>query len=80
MAMKFGLTYKILVYWLVVNAVMTICFGLLLAVICLFPDTVPALRNLIVEGPLARFIPYVIFLLIVSSLVSLSFYYDSPKC
>lgn len=77
--MKFGLTYNMLVYWLMGNAVLTICFGLLLALICLFPDFVPALRMLLVEGPLARFLPYVIFLLIVSSLVSLSFYYDSPK-
>jgi vacuolar-type H+-ATPase subunit I/STV1 len=75
--MKFGLNYKMLVYWLMGNAVVTIFFGLFLAAICLFPGWVPALRTLLAEGTLATFLPYLIFILIVTSLVSLAFYYDS---
>jgi len=75
--MKYGLNYKLLVYWLMGNAVVTICLGLFLAVICLFPACAPALRSLLAEGAMATFLPYLIFILIVTSLVSLAFYYDS---
>jgi len=77
--MKPGLSSKLLVYWLIGNAILTICFGLLLALICLFPTRAPALHALLVEGSLASFLPYIIFILIFSSFVSLSFYYDSRK-
>jgi len=75
--MKYGLNYKMLVYWLMANAVVTICLGLFLAVICLFPACAPTLRSLLAEGTMATFLPYLIFMLIVTSLVSLAFYYDS---
>lgn len=68
-----------LVYWLMANAVITICFGLLLAVICLYPTASPTLHSLLIEGSMASLLPYLIFLLVFSSLVSLSFYYDSRK-
>jgi len=77
MTMKHGLSSKMLVYWLMGNAILTICFGLILALICLFPSHVPALHALIVEGSLAGFLPYLIFVLIFSSFISLSYYYDS---
>ena len=75
--MKFGLNHKMLVYWLMGNAVVTICLGLFLAAICLFPAFAPTLRSLLVEGTMATFLPYLIFILIVTSLVILAFYYDS---
>ena len=75
--MKHGLNYKMLVFWVMVNAVITICFGLLLAVICLFPDFAPKLRTILAEGTVASLLPYLIFILIVSSLLSLTYYYDS---
>jgi hypothetical protein len=77
--MKLELNYKMLVYWLIGNAVVTICFGLFLAVVCLYPACAPLLSGLLAEGTIAGFLPYVIFILIVSSLVSLSFYYDSCR-
>ena len=45
--------------------------------ICLFPAFAPTLRSLLAEGTMATFLPYLIFILIVTSLVSLAFYYDS---
>jgi len=75
--MKIELNYKMLIYWLMGNAVVTICLGLFMAAICLFPGCAPTLRTLFAEGTVATFLPYVIFILIVTSLVSLAFYYDS---
>ena len=76
-AMKLGLNYKTLIYWLMGNAVVTICLGLFLAAVCLFPTCSPSLRNLLAEDSMATFLPYLIFILIVTSLASLAFYYDS---
>ena len=77
--MKSVINSKMLVYWLMGNAVLTICFGLILALICLFPTAAPALRTMLAEGIMARFVPYIIFILIVSSLISFAYYYDSRR-
>lgn len=79
MAMKFGLSYSKLVIWMTVNAVFTVCLGLFLALTCLVPGFVPGLRTLLTQGFMADMLPYVIFILVISSLVSLSFYYDSRR-
>lgn len=63
--------------WLVVNALLTACFGLFLALVCLFPSWAPAIRSLLLNDTVAMALPYIIFVLIVSSLLSISFYLDS---
>jgi len=77
--MKTGLSYKMLAYWLMTNAILTICFGLSLAVICLFPASVPALRAVLAEGTMAVFLPYLILIICVSSLVSFSYFFDTRR-
>jgi len=65
-----------LYYWFIVNAVITICFGLYLGMICLFPSLSPHIRALFFDANIDIFVPYMIFALIVSSIVSIVYFYD----
>jgi len=76
-AMKYDLNNTLLLNWLLCNSIITICFGLFLAMICLFPDCAPALADLFSRGSLDLMLPYIIFTLIATSLVSISCFYDS---
>jgi len=78
--MKNTLSFTTLTYWFIVNSVITICFGLFLAATCLFPSCAPAVRTLLVTETIAPMLPYIIFSLIVTSLISISFYVDSRWC
>lgn len=75
--MKYDLNNTLLFNWLLCNSIIAICFGLLLAMICLFPACAPALAVMFSRGSLDLMLPYIIFTLIVTSLVSISCYYDS---
>jgi hypothetical protein len=75
--MKYELNNSMLLNWFLCNAIITIFFGLFLAMICLFPACAPSLREMFSRGSLEMLLPYIIFTLIVSSLVSISCYYDS---
>lgn len=75
--MKQGIPFTVLSRWLVANAVITICLGLFLALACLFPSCAPGLHTLLCGEAIAPLLPYIIFALIVSALVSISFYVDS---
>lgn len=67
-----------LVCWLVANSLLTVCLGLFLAGVCLFPSWTPsALRTLLLDGTVAPLLPYIIFSLIAGSLLSVSFYRDT---
>jgi len=75
--MKHALNITMLTYWFIANSIMTIGFGLFLAAICLFPTWAPSVHMLLVNETSAPILPYVIFSLIVTSLVLISFYVDS---
>jgi ABC-type microcin C transport system permease subunit YejE len=76
-AMKYDLNNTVLLNWFLCNSIVTICFGLFLAMICLFPACSPSLAELFSRGSLDLMLPYIIFTLIVTSLVSISCFYDS---
>jgi hypothetical protein len=75
--MKKQINFTALTYWFIANSVLTICLGLFLAATCLFPSFAPAVRRLLFDETIAPVLPYIIFFLIVSSLISISFYVDS---
>ncbi|NVN90497.1 MAG: hypothetical protein HXX11_07805 [Desulfuromonadales bacterium] len=75
--MKKNINFTALTFWFIVNSVLTICLGLFLAVTCLIPSFAPAVRTLLFNENIAPLLPYIIFSLIVSSLVLISFYVDS---
>ena len=75
--MIYELDNKMLFRWLICNCVITICFGLLLALICLFPSCAPPLSTLFINGNMDLLLPYVIFVLVVSAMISMSCYFDS---
>lgn len=75
--MKKSISFTALTFWFIVNSVLTIGLGLFLAAVCLFPSFAPAVRTLLFNEEIAPLLPYIIFSLIVSSLVSISFYVDS---
>ncbi len=74
--MKCSLKSSTLYYWFIGNAVVTICFGLYLGMICLFPSLSPSIRALFFDGKIDIVVPYIIFALIVSSIVSIVYFYD----
>lgn len=75
--MKYDLNNTVLLKWSLCNSIITICFGLFLAMICLFPSCAPSLREMFTRGSMDMMLPYIIFTLIVTSLISISCYYDS---
>lgn len=77
--MKYDLSNNLLLNWFLCNAIITICFGLFLAMICLFPECAPSLREMFSRGSIDMLLPYIIFTLIVTALVSISCYYDSQS-
>ena len=75
--MTYELDNKLLFRWLICNSVITICFGLLLALICLFPSCARTLSALFTNGNIDLLLPYIIFILVVSAMISMSCYFDS---
>jgi len=76
-AMRCNLNNTLLVNWFLCNSIITVCFGLYLAMICLFPSCAPSLREMFSRGSIDMLLPYIIFTLIVTALVSISCWYDS---
>ena len=75
--MTYELDNKLLFRGLICNCARTIFFGLLLALICLFPSYVPTLSALFINGIIDLLLPYIIFILVVSAMISMSCYWDS---
>jgi Na+/H+-dicarboxylate symporter len=75
-AMKCSVKYSTLYYWFIANAIITICFGLYLGMICLFPSVSPHMRALFFDAKIDLVVPYIIFALMVSSIVSMMYFYD----
>lgn len=74
--MKCHLSYTTLVRWFIANAIITICFGVYLGIVCIFPSVSPYIRALIFAGNIDIIVPYIIFVLIVSSIVTILYFYD----
>ena len=74
--MRYRLNYVTLLCWFIANAVITLCFGVYVGMICLFPAVAPHIRALFFDGRIDIVVPYIIFALIVSSVASIMYYYD----
>ena len=75
--MKKHLHISMLTRWFILNGTLTICFGLFLAAACLFPAIAPSMRLFLGNEVVSLLLPYIIFSLIVSALLSISFFVDS---
>jgi len=74
--MRCFLDYSTLLCWFAVNAVITLCFGIYLGVVCLFPASAPFIRAFFFNARVDMVVPYIIFAVMVGSIASITYYYD----
>lgn len=74
--MRCHVKYSTLLCWFAANAVVTLCFGIYLGVVCLYPPCAPYIRALFFDARVDMIVPYIIFALMGGSMASIMYYYD----